>query len=190
MDSARAVAAAVALVGLCAAAHAHRVQYPKTDALHVSPQSVTLHIEYLIPSAEESGLLYRLFDRDRSGSLDGAEQQGLREYLCRQAGAFVRMELDGQPLPLRRTQAELARAGRGELLAVSLTLTASIPAADGAHTLRLFDRHKDRALAVPVRVSSQGVRLTTALLPLPLLAAELPLVLGFERVRPDAHRFP
>lgn len=180
MDRAGAVVAAVAVLGLGAAAQAHRVQYPKTDALHIEVRSLSLHIEYLIPSPEESGLLYRLFDRDRSGSLDEAEEHALREHLCHQAGAFVRLELDGRPLPLVRTQAELARAGRGELLAVSLTLAATIPAGGLAHTLRLFDRHKDRALAVPVRVSTQGVRLLTTLLPLPLLVAEEPLRLRFE----------
>lgn len=170
------------LVGIGASAQAHRVQYPKMDTLSVSPRSVTLQIEYLIPSAEESGLLYRLFDRDRSGSLDASEQQALREYLCQQAGGFVRLELDGRALPLVRTHAALGRASAGELLAVSLTLEAAIPMAHGAHTLRLFDRHKDRALAVPVRVATQGVRLTTPLLPLPLLAAEQPLQLGFVRL--------
>lgn len=186
MDRPRAVAALGALLALAvlgAPARAHRVQYPKTDTLQLSPQALSLRIEYLVPSPEESGLLFRLFDRDRSGTLEDGEQQALREHLCRQADAFVRVELDGKPLPLVRTQAELARAGRGELLAVSLTLTATIPTA-AAHTLRLFDRHKDRALAVPVRVAVHGVRLTTSLVPLPLLVAEQPLQLGFAPLPP------
>lgn len=166
-------------LGLGGTARGHEVEYPKRDTLYLSPQSVTLYIEYLIPSAQESALLSRLFDRDRSGGLDAAEQQALREHLCRQADAFVRLELDGQPLPLGRAQAELSRPGRGELLAVALTLTATIPGGALGHTLRLFDRHKDRALAVPVRVSAQGVRLTTRLPPLPLLVAEQPLQLAF-----------
>ena len=142
MDRARTLAALRLLAGLCCLggpgtrAQAHRVQYPKMDALSVSPQSVTLQIEYLIPSAEESGLLYRLFDRDRSGRLDATEQQALREYLCQQAGAFVRLALDGRPLPLQRAGAELSRPGRGELLAISLTLTAPIPDPASSHTLR------------------------------------------------------
>ena len=183
MDRAGAVVALLAVLGLAATARGHRVEYPKRDTLYVAPQSVTLHIEYLIPTAEESALLSRLLDRDRSGGLDAAEEQALREHLCRQAGAFVRLEVDGQPLPLGRAQAELSRPGRGELLAVALTLFAAIPGGAAAHTLRLFDRHKDRALAVPVRVSAQGVRLTTSLPPLPLLAAEQPLQLAFVRSR-------
>lgn len=185
MDRAGTVAALVGLFCLGGPgenAQAHRVQYPKMDALSISPRSVTLQIEYLIPSAEESGLLYRLFDRDHSGGLDASEQQALREYLCQQAGAFVRLELDGRPLALARTHAALGRVGAGELLAVSLTLEAAMPMAPGAHALRLFDRHKDRAQAVPVRVATQGVRLTTQRLPLPLLAAEQPLQLEFARL--------
>lgn len=166
-------------LGLGGTARGHEVEYPKRDTLYLSPQSVTLYIEYLIPSAQESALLSRLFDRDRSGGLDAAEQQALREHLCRQADAFVRLELDGRPLPLHRAGAELSRPGRGELLAISLTLTAPISDPAISHTLRLFDRHKDRALAVPVRVTAQGVQLTTRLPPLPLLTAEQPLQLAF-----------
>lgn len=188
MDRARTLAVRYGVIGLFClggpgtGAQAHRVQYPKMDTLSVSPQSVTLQIEYLIASAEESGLVYRLFDRDHSATLDSAEQQALREYLCQQAGAFVRLEVDGRPLPLVRTHAALGRARQGELLAVALTLEAAVPSAVAAHTLRLFDRHKDRSIAVPVRVAAKGVRLTTALLPLPLLVAEQPLQLGYVRL--------
>jgi hypothetical protein len=183
MDRAGAVVALGALLGLAPSAAGHGVEYPKRDTLQVAPQSVTLRIEYVVASAEESALLARLFDRDRSGALEPGEQQALREHLCRQADAFVRLELDGRPLPLRRTQAELGRPGRGELLAISMTLTAAIPGTAPAHTLRLFDRHKDRALAVPVRVTAQGVQLTTRLPPLPLLTAEQPLQLAFVGAR-------
>lgn len=183
MDRAGAVVALLAVLGVAASARGHGVEYPKRDTLQLAPQSVTLHIEYVIPSAEESALLSRLFDRDRSGELDAAEEQALREHLCRQADAFVRLEVDGQPLPLGRVQAELSRPGRGELLAVALTLTAAIPGSAPSHALRLFDRHKDRTLAVPVRVTAQGVQLTTRLPPLPLLGAEKPLQLEFVRPR-------
>ena len=182
MDRSRTVArlcALVASLGLGSPAQAHQVQYPKTDVLSVAPHTITLHTEYLIPSAEESGLLYRLFDRDRSGKLDEGERQALREYLCQQAGGFVALELDGHPLHLARTKAELATPGRTDLVGVSLTLVATVALTDGPHTLRLADRHKDRMLAVPLRVLSEGVRVTTALPPLPLLTADQPLTLRF-----------
>jgi len=178
MDRARAVVLLCALLlGPSGGAQAHKVQYPKTDALDISAQRITVHIEYLVASAEESGLLYRLFDRDHSGVLSAAERLALREHLSRLAAAFLVVTLDGKALPLARTGAELGTPGRGDLLAVSLTLLAPVELTTGPHTLRLLDRHKDRLLAVPVRVSTAGVQLTTRLPPLPLLTADQPLTL-------------
>jgi hypothetical protein len=173
MDRARTVVTLGVLLGLCGSAPAHRVQYPKTEALEISPQSLTVHIEYLIPSAEESGLLSRLFDRDHSGTLSATERAALDAHLGRLATAFLVVELDGKSLPVGSTALE--RPGGGDLLAISLTLRFPLALAAGPHTLRLLDRHKDRSLAVPVRVTTAGVRLTTRLPPLPLLTAAEPL---------------
>jgi hypothetical protein len=182
MDRARSVAGAAALALLVAGGApvgwAHRVEYPKTDALLLSAQGLALHIEYLVPTADESRLLHRLFDRDRSGQLDEGELGALREHLGHLASAFVRLSLDGKPLTWVQKKAALAMPG-GELLALSLTLTADLPPGPGSHTLQIWDRHKDRAQAVPLRVTAQGVRLLTQLPPLPILRADGPWTVEF-----------
>lgn len=180
MDGARsvvAVAAAALLVVLAGAASAHRVAYPKTDRLHLTPQGLELRIEYVVADPAEATVLVRLFDRDRSGTLEAGEQAALREHLCKLASTFVRLELDGNALPLARREAELLPLGNGQPLAAALTLSAQASLAGGAHTLRISDRHKDRAIAVPLRVTTSGVRIATPLVPQPLLADGRPLTL-------------
>ncbi len=155
---------------------AHRQEFPKRDELLVEPRRVTLTIKYLIPSTEESELLRHLFDRDRSGSLEESEQKALLSHLGVQATAFLKLTLDGQPIPLTRERAELSPANdRQSVLAVVLTLTAPLALGAGRHHLRLFDRHKDRHLVVPLRLSTPGLRLLSPLPPLPLLDDTHPL---------------
>ena len=189
MDTCRHVTALLGALLFAAAlapsARAHKEEFPKRDALLIEPDRVTLTVQYLVPASDEAEVLRRLFDRDRSGQLEAAEQAALRSYLSVQASAFVQLTLDGKTLPLKQERVELGPVGGGgrqEGLSAVLTLSAALPAAalaSGHHRLRLADRHKDRRVAVPLRVVARGLRVASHLPPLPLLdaghAAELEL---------------
>ncbi len=189
MDPTRHVSALLGALIFAAAlvpsARAHKEEFPKRDALLIESDRVTLTVQYLVPASDEAEVLRRLFDRDRSGQLEAAEQAALRSYLSVQASAFVQLTLDGKALPLKQERVELGPVGGGgrqEGLSAVLTLSAALPAAalaSGHHRLRLADRHKDRRVAVPLRVVARGLRVASHLPPLPLLdaghAAELEL---------------
>lgn len=191
MDTTRHVTALLGALIFAAAlvpsARAHKEEFPKRDALLIEPDRVTLTVQYLVPASGEAEVLRRLFDRDRSGQLEAAEQAALRSYLSVQASAFVQLMLDGKPLPLQQERVELGPIGGGgggrqDGLSAVLTLSAALPSealASGQHRLRLADRHKDRRVAVPLRVVARGLRVASHLPPLPLLdaghAAELEL---------------
>lgn len=186
MDAARKVSRlALPLCALLfsAAAAAHKEEFPKRDALLIEPDRLTLTVQYLVPASDEAEVLRRIFDRDRSGELNAAEQDALRHYLSVQASAFVQLRLDGKPVALREERMELGPiGGRRDALSAVLTLSAALPVAPplhGRHQLRFSDRHKDRKVLVPLRITARGLRILSSLPPLPLLseghAAELEL---------------
>jgi hypothetical protein len=163
-------------------AAAHREEFPKRDQLVVTPDHVTLTIEYLIPTDEEAAVLRRLFDRDRSGSLDADEQQNLLLYLCTQATAFLRLSVDERPIALQQERSQLLplSESKNPLMAV-ITLTAPLSLKRGRHHLHLVDRHKDRHILVPLRLSAPSIRILSPLPPLPLVNEAHPLDLQLDR---------
>jgi len=152
---------------------AHAVEFPKRDTLRLSRQGLTLRVQYVVQTSDEAQVLRRLFDRDRSGSLDARERQALLSHLCRQATAFLRLSFDGKSIDLITDRAELGEDAASVDIILSAPLIEKLTS--GRHQLRLFDRHKDRRIAVPIRISANEVRIHSALPPLVLLAAEKPL---------------
>lgn len=180
MDAGRHVSLILGALLFSAVASGHKEEFPKRDALLIEAGQLTLTVQYMVPASEEAEVLRRLFDRDRSGQLEAAEQAALRGYLSAQASAFVKVALDGKALQLRQERVELGPIGaQREALSATLTLSLPLSLTPGRHQLRFSDRHKDRRVQVPLRVSAPGLRLRSNLPPLPLLdewhAAELEL---------------
>ena len=100
--------------------------------------------------------------------------KALREYLCQQSRRVCPPGAGRSACRLPH-HAALGPRQRRDYWRSRLTLEPRFPITYGAHTLRLFDRHKGSR---PPRSTGAGrdpgVRLTTPLLPL-LLAAEQPL---------------
>lgn len=169
MDAGRTVAKFLFALFLCAGgdAHAHRVEFPKRDTLRVARDRLTLQVEYVVQSADEARVLRQLFDRDRSGSLDAQEQRALLAHLARQATAFVKLEFDGKPLELHEERAQLG--GDGASVDILLSALLKEKPDEGRHHLRVRDRHKDRRIAVPLRIFGEQTRVVSPLPPLPLL---------------------
>lgn len=180
MDAGRTLAALIffALLSSSALAHAHGVELPKRDALLIKKDRVSIRVQYVVANNDEARVLLRLFDRDRSSSLDAPERDALRAHLCRQATSFLRLELDGKPLSLIEDHAELG----SDLASVDIILSAPLIEKQerGRHQLRLFDRHKDRRVVVPVRVTGNEVRIVSQLPPLTMLDAGQALEVSFE----------
>jgi hypothetical protein len=176
-------AALVLLLCLPARAHGHAETAPKRDRLELRRDGARLELEYAVPEGEEARALRRLFDLDRSGALEPAEQARLGEHLARLATLFLRLTLDGRALPLVRTGADWGLGGAGaERLVVRVTTVARAELGDGPHLLRIEDRHKDRRVVVPLTVRLQGLALEGAPLPpVPALRSDGPLEL---RLRP------
>jgi len=180
MDAARTLARLVfTLFGAwCATCFAHAVEFPKRDALRLSRDRVSLRVQYVVSTSDEAQVLRRLFDRDRSGALEDPERQALLQHLCRQATAFVRLSLDGQPIELAIEHAELGADSTSADILLSAPLIEKL--GRGRHQLRLFDRHKDRKVAVPLRVFSRDLQIHSALPPLVMLDESRPLEMSIE----------
>jgi hypothetical protein len=162
--------ALLALLLTSAVASAHRDEFPKRDRLELTPTALSLRIDYCLATSDESRLLFRLFDRDRSGQLDDPESAALLAHLARLATAFVTLEIDGRPLPLHQAAAELSGPSAASLaLSAVVILTAPLGLKPGRHRLRLGDRHKDRRQPVPLTWVATGLRVQSSLPPLPLL---------------------
>lgn len=174
MDASRHVMRIIGLglLFVSAVAAGHKEEFPKRDALLIEPGRLTLTVQYVVPASEEAEVLRHLFDRDRSGQLEGAELDALRSYLSTQASAFVKLALDGKALQLKQEQIELGPIpidARREALSAVLTLSLPLSLSPGRHQLRFSDRHKDRRVQVPLRISGRGLRVRSNLPPLPLL---------------------
>jgi hypothetical protein len=161
----------VILLGvLAAAAAAHTEKNPKRDRLELSPTRARVVLDYAIPAGPDAQALREIFDRDRSGTLDAAEQQAVAKYLATQAAHFASLTIDGKPIAIAQVEslADLEPAPQGRL-AVRLTLEAALALAPGTHTVRFADRHKDRRKSVPLTLALDGVVNQTSLPPLPFL---------------------
>lgn len=185
MDRARpaVVFASLAALAVSAVAGAHAVKYPKRDRLVLAPSEIRLVIDYLVPAGDEARALREIFDRDRSGALDDSERAALGEYLAAQASHFAALTVDDRAVPLARVAADpdLGAGGAGPL-GTTVTLAARV-ALDGAHRVKLVDRHKDRRVDVPVEVVFDRVALQSKLPPLPLLGADKVLELEVAAVK-------
>ena len=144
----------------CSIAGAHVERYPKRDALTIAPTGLRLTVDYLVPSGDVALALRKIFDRDHSGALDDGERAALREHLAKEATVFLRVSLDGRDVKLepRTTIADVSGA-EDERMTVHVELAATQQIAEGDHRVLVSDHHKDRRIAVPLRVTlAAGVR--------------------------------
>jgi hypothetical protein len=189
MERARTAVAAAVAFAFAARAAAHEERTPKREELRLSPSEARLRIAYAVPAGDLAGTLSRLFDRDRDGVLSLAERAELARHLVREALAFLRLSVDGKPVVVALSAdstealaALLTREARpdGE---VAVTFEAGAPLAlgGGAHAIELRDRHKDRRVVIPVRVSlAPPLRWRHRPAPLPTVDEKHPLVLEIE----------
>ncbi|MCA1827961.1 MAG: hypothetical protein LC689_13620 [Myxococcales bacterium] len=103
------------------AALAHDVAHPRHEVLRVAASGLRLIVDYEVGAGEPARALRQAFDRDRNGTLDPGEQQGLSEHLARTATLRTRLLVDGAEVPLQR---ELVRPEKADLPAASNALLA------------------------------------------------------------------
>lgn len=137
---------------LASAASAHHLAAPKVDLVSVSLKEIRIAVDYSVDPAK-GGELRTLFDRDRDGRLAGEERTTAEQWLRVAATHFLAVQVDGKAVALSEIEAEFrGLEGRGDPGAL-LVLAAPLSLGKGAHRLELTDRHKDAAIAVPVRVT-------------------------------------
>ena len=180
--SATAVGVYAALVaGLVApvSPHAHEEGAPKRDTLTIDPDRVTIVIVYDVPRGDVARALRALFDVDHAAGLDEAERDRLAVHLAHEATAFLGLRIDGAKILLTTRGRILECSGRDDDgLALRLELGGALSLSPGLHAVRFVDWHKDRRIAVPVRLAF-GPRTSSAsaLPPLPLVDEARPLEL-------------
>ena len=134
------------------AVRAHHLAAPKVDLVIVSQKEIRIAVDYSVDPAKSSELR-DLFDRDRDGRLAGEERSTAEQWLRVAATHFLSVRIDGKAVPLAEVEAEFrGLEGRGDPGAL-LVLSGPLSLGKGAHRLELTDRHKDAAIAVPVRVT-------------------------------------
>lgn len=159
------------------AARAHEAGLLRRDRVVVTPDGMELIVEDLIPAGEDARALRRIFDRDRSGAIEAAEGDALGAALAGRATRFLSVQVDGRAVVLRRVEQTWdLGGGPDERLRVTVTLRGSAALSPGAHELRVSDRHPDRRRTVPLQIELRGLARTTALLPLPQLGPDSPVV--------------
>src|SRR5882724_2301965 len=142
-------------------AAAHSIDTPKTDVVRVEPDSLAVSIDYVISPAEAADLR-KVYDADSNGRIEGKEREAFTRWIAIAATRFAAVSLDGRKLTLVEDEAARAiegleaRATSSAEIRASFTLRAAIAPAPGAHRLLIGDRHKDAAIAVPVRVVFAG----------------------------------
>jgi hypothetical protein len=130
----------------------HTLAYPKLDTVHVAKDRVTVTADYSLDVAASADLK-RVYDRNRDGVVAGDERATLEGYLRIVATHYLSLTLDGNPLRLSETGVSFE--GLDEPIATGKELRAifELEAALGSGgTLTLSDRHKDRAIEIPVSV--------------------------------------
>ena len=113
-----------------------------------------LAVTYDVDPGDPSRMLRGLFDRDGDLRLDSAEQAKLTKYLEDTATLWLKLELGGDPVVLRRKSRETSPldlpVGSSQTIGISLVYTASVTGPLGR--VRLTDRDKDARIEVPVVV--------------------------------------
>lgn len=159
---------------LAGAALAHDLPHPKKDALRLTPEGLSVVVDYEVNPGEAASGLRALFDRDGDGRLSPPEQAQLTEYLARTATLFFKTTSDGAPLSFERRRATAERvdepANSTALLAVTVELFAPWPGAwprgwfgfGRARHVVIDDKPKQRGDHVPVTVTVDRVTLSGA----------------------------
>jgi hypothetical protein len=163
------------------------VPHPRTEGLRLSPEGISLRVDFEVAAGEPARALRQAFDRDRSGALDPGERQALTEHLARTATLRTRLSVDGLEVPLAR------KAARGEkvdlpasstaLLAVRVELAGAWPPGSGdwRGRRRVELRDEDPSGHVPVAVECERCSVSAASSGVPdgdrVLGANTPLEL-------------
>jgi hypothetical protein len=143
---------------------------PKVVELRVSRSRLLVVLDFQPPPGAAAQALRASFDRDRSGSLDRAEQDRLLAYLARQATLPVRVEFDGAPLTLVQVPGSVQ--GQNTHLpvqspaqvSVRLELEASLPKGpgdfEGRHRLVYRDEPPGKEGRVPLNLHCSQCEIT------------------------------
>jgi hypothetical protein len=179
VDRARAVALAGLLLA-AGAASAHRHE-PKRERLTVGREPA-LAIEYCA-QGDLGRTLQRLFDKNRNRILEPEELGKLEAHLAHEATAFLRITVDGAPVPL--TERLTGGGVFADEVCAQIDARAVSPIAAGNHRLVLADRHKDRGLAFTVELAlAPGASWRTRPLPVETLGGGRELSLEFSLADP------
>lgn len=155
MDAARPVRkakAVFAFVFVCVCVRVtdgHEIAVPKIDRVVVSTAGVRVQVEYAIdPRRSED--LRRIYDRNRSGTLDEIEREPLQAWLRLVATRHLALTVDGRRLGLVEERA--AFEGLEGQMHATFVLGTGLAVAPGRHELAVRDRDRDAAVRVPVTI--------------------------------------
>jgi hypothetical protein len=169
----RLVPLAAVFVFVASVAAAHHLAAPKVDLVSVSLKEVRIAVDYSVDPAK-GGELRSLYDGTRDGLLAAEERTAAEQWLRVAATHFLSVQVDGKTVALSELAAEFRGLdGRGVPGAL-VVLSGPLALGKGAHRLELTDRHKDAAIAVPVRVTfARGIESEVPDAPL-LVGAQTP----------------
>jgi hypothetical protein len=147
----RALALAALLVAAPAAAHTP--SSPLAVRVELEPRAAGVHVQLRLTGAPARELVEQL-DADASGALDAGERARLVDVLEPRVRRAVRLEVGGQPRPLRAVSRQLDLAGDEVFLAVELGARGAMR----GELLLAVDWPEPRAIT-PVVVRARGVEL-------------------------------
>jgi len=143
-------------------ARAHQAPHPKRLLLQLSPDRITVLVDFTVAGGEPARALRQSFDRDRNGRLDDSERALLAEYLM--ATATLRTRIRG--LELKRAappQVEGEPADSTQPLSIRVALHGGWPEPDwlGRRTLVVEDESPAGAGHVPVSATCEGCTISS-----------------------------
>jgi hypothetical protein len=143
-------------------ARAHQAPHPKRLSLQLSPDRITVLIDFTVAGGEPARALRQSFDRDRNGRLDDSERALLAEHLAKTAALRTRIrrvELNRAAPP--RLDGELADSTQP--LSIRVALHGAWPDPDwlGRRTLVVEDESPAGAGHVPVSATCEGCSISS-----------------------------
>jgi hypothetical protein len=129
---------------------------PKHEEIAIGPSEVVVAFDYLVPRGPLAASLRKIFDRDHSGTIDDGEATRLGAQLVREAAAFLALTVDGKPVTMSVGAPVIDAPGfHDDALRLHGQALARIALADGQHTIRFADHHKDPRIRIPVMIHLQ-----------------------------------
>lgn len=130
-------------------AAAHEIAVPKMDTVTVSGDALRVRVEYAVDRSRSDDVR-RIYDRDGSGKVEGAEAALLKEWLRLVATRHLVVTIDGRRLGLVEEKGEFEGL-EGEMHA-TFVLGTGLALAPGSHDLVVRDRDRDARVRVPITI--------------------------------------